>query len=547
MSGSQTVCISIVGDDDPVFDGEFTADNIAEYLRDLIEKLHRCGVSVVNIVSDNGQNFLNASFLNRSLTFGVRCVAHGLNLFTQKIIAEVPFVNEWFDWTVNQIQNQSEFAGVPKIAPTRWSSSAVSMTKAREVAHEKRILGRDKLSSFDIATSPLTTVVDCLNIVQPNSATLCDAIRALAICWDFARTWTTIPNPTARTARPLLQIFDDNLSLNMISDPFVVIAYLSGCVSFADFGESLITIIKDFIMSDAAARLVYAAMGGQNARRIFRKNQAKDPINTVRGALHRQLMSVGQGGRVKNVFSVKTAQLRLIELNRRTHAELSWLLYICLFEMKPTEASVEREFSRLKFEVPRERSSIASEHAAACLMINSASLWLRDVRSKVTVQVDVPEDTEEVDDTSDVAEELRLDDSCSSDEEAAEDEPAEAGAPENDDVDEEEGDEEEEEADAEGVMIANFLRHYVELANKCLQQEQNIGVGSRRQKQIVATQCFGESCEVHGKLIANHTVAQGKKYVCDNATCGVTMFGRCANISAMLSTNDWRCPKCENY
>ena len=286
MCGYDKVCIALVSDEDPAFDGELTADKVATFLKNIIVDLMRKRIVVINVVADNGSNFQNAIQANRSLTFGVRCLAHGFNNFTHHILLEVPSIKSKFDMLKTKVENDHLFADVPRMVATRWSSAATMFKGAIEVGRKENVFLRNELDVLESICEVLQKICACIDIVQADGANLYDGIRALALCWDVASNW--IPNARDGVA-PLLAIYETVLKNNIISEPLLFIAYLSKCVPYNMVSPKVGSIISSFVKSDTACRIVH---GQQQRKQQQQQQQQADGFANERRLLNEQFRKI---------------------------------------------------------------------------------------------------------------------------------------------------------------------------------------------------------------------------------------------------------------
>jgi hypothetical protein len=508
--GEWSVLFACDGDDDDKFKGELTGDNLTEFFNFYVDMIHATGCYCMNIVTDNGANFLKAAKQMTS-TFSINCIAHGLNLCIEKACGGIPAIKSSVELAKsyhaeNKLPSSSEFA------ETRWGSvvrlmEAVSEhqhrhTKALTLANLAKKLEINEKNCMDACAQGLKPFLIAINCVQSNTANVFVALQALAFVHSHVEKWKS-PLPKTRDEPTLLSLFGKQLCDNLLSEPMLLGCWLSGCVAFSKFHHLQENLLPGILSSGPMCELARRASG------TIKTNFLAQDLDPERYPEKAPMAALDESALRQHICDIK-----LVNVYLGCAAE------VIFWKMKVTEADAERWFSRLKWTVPRLRGNLSTERAGASIVVNSISSFLTEFNRATTVNVDADLEAAR-------AAALPVDDD---DEEYSQDEECADTEMVNDEEDEE-CDVDENRIELDPTCVATFINYWLELLdNECKLQ-------APRAKKL-AVVCAGCNKAVH-----SHSAAHGAKLVCKALNCCYVTFEHCCNLMTQVDADNYRCPK----
>lgn len=502
ICGVERVVIAIEAETTMSFEGVLAAEKLRAWMEALKQELAGGSVFVVNIVSDNGSNFVKASLGIRD-TFFVHCVAHCLNLMSKASLNDIPLLKLAVD-TIKAL-SEAHPKQVSRIVETRWSSALEAAKSALIKYTELNPAGAQRSAEqqtvVTLTTAALTTAiaalapfVEAIDMIQGAGGKVFRAIEALAMLWRHCATFriqTIARGRLGAGETSLLTHFEHHATNNALSGPIMIVMLVSGCVGFYE-KEHFINTATSYAASDAAVALI--------------KNVTKNAVVTsaqIRAELHKYQASIGP---MRAELDERLLREHLTQTVGKTLgcAWLPTLVLSCAFEMEATEADAERAFRALNLTVPDERQSIACERAGSCLLVNSVASWLKAHRRKTAHDVDAPPPSPPKPPTAE----------------------EELDAIANEEV-----------ARKRRENVSDFIEYYATLVNE------HLSSGNARALRPGGVRPDSRKCIGCDSTEAQHQAAAGSRVQCDNyASCGQWAFHRCANLR--VGATSFTCVQC---
>jgi len=329
------VCCFVLGVvPDSALDGTLTAVNVGRLLSDTVSDLRRRNVHVIAVVADNGSNF-QAEDAKVDGTAHLRCGCHVLQLCAKDLLAGDAACRA-AEEAAEELQEANSW--LPKPVVTRWNSNYYRW----EVAVSPR--GRLKLLTSAENLERVTAIERGVKILKPfaistrfleaDSATIFDQINVIQILEEC-------------------EVSDDRWQM-LLTPAIVTIAFFSPCVNRSGIPQSLVAKIRLFLGS---LRVFADGFHGPETLTSNIDNELNGflmfPPIPVQGNVTMKSLKAflkGIAGTVPRIASIVSA----------------------LCDASPSEACVERVFSKLKFSLNKNRTSTSFEHAEAQIIVNSA-------------------------------------------------------------------------------------------------------------------------------------------------------------------------------
>jgi hypothetical protein len=506
--------VAIAGDELIAEDQRLTIEALTKYIDELKEELVACGCHVLNQCADNGSNF-RGSMRNSTDCMFINCFAHGINLMIKSLFDAnattrfVPFLKAMLE-RAQAMRGEPGGDAIPVQADTRWHSAHTVIDRASGVAAKNLEAAQQRVQSTGVAVpqqvvdeaahlalaaAALKPFVVAIDVAQADDVTVFSAMQALSMlnthCETFLVPGIHNRKPTQQRTAALQFAFAEQLRTNLISEPIMVAVYYSQCIFF-EGKDRLHKRVKEIIRSIAARTLI--SKSRKYERIIEPEEIARDATR-----FHTTLSAVVH--EFTHDFLEQQLLPALAAPLKSTWAPfLGELLRVIWFLMDCSEAKVERVFSKLKITVPPRRSSIDSEAAGACLLINCFAQWSRQ---RAAAERDAAIDVD-----------------------AAARAPAAAAAAADD------GDVVAARIKAE--QFSDFLEKFALVMDESLRADADARAAAAAQR--VSTKCICMRTE------NNHDAKKSKeKRVCLNE-CGRWAFAQCVNQPIDVTT--WECFEC---
>ena len=320
-SKSHTFFIGAFCDED-IPGHSLTIANVEELLNKTLGDLRTRGVQVVAASADNAANFQGVTLCL------VRCLAHGIQLLVHEVL---PMFEEQIAFATSMLQELA----LPDPVPTRWNS-VFRMLKCLS-GKRTQVKDKEKVVANDIAVELLAPFAVATDIVQKDGATTFDSLVALQHILSAA-SFSSSFGGVLRSAilKRKQQLF---------SDVLVVVCFLSPTTKRHTLGEHVHDIVYRKICD---WRYISVPVHGNET--------VGDCIDlelqrfAVRPPLPMQAENFTRNDFLKWWCGLATGFPRLATIAT------------ALLDVTPTEASVERIFSKMKFSVGKSRTKMEARH-----------------------------------------------------------------------------------------------------------------------------------------------------------------------------------------
>ena len=321
-------------------DKRMTAANIQQTLQTVTEQLRTFNVLVIAHVADNAANMQAAS--DRVS----RCAAHCINLIYEKAFDTVPELSEALpimsDAEKELVENRKQ--KIVSCPATRWGFQYL------------RICSLIKKADLASVGNPLVTAAQKVKLETAAAILKPLFLAGMQIqCVD-----ATIFTSLAIWESLLLNVHDHVRALvlerftRMLTEVYAIAAYFGPGVDHTQTAATIEPHIKAFLV-------------GVDPRCGPEFDEFTDTIRTLRK------VTVDHDGYFRNLGTLLGPHKTLLKVVRS------------LVMSKPTEANVERVFSRLKRSVPSLRNQLSEESAEALITAASCYQYLEDCASSVAV------------------------------------------------------------------------------------------------------------------------------------------------------------------
>jgi len=350
--GFQPILVHGVPDRDIGDDARLTAENITASLQELLTKLSTYRIQIVATCGDNAANMqaaLRALSINGIIP--VRCMAHSLNLMYKAAIEDAGGL--LFEAWTAAMRVHSQNAQSPRLIETRWNYKFKWMEVVNRIVHEDcngydiSFLSSSESAKIRDAVTAFDTVCKCIDKLQSDSATFVDVIAVLS---DMNAAYATPGPRIAERARREIYAAMLQHGTKLASDTACCLAFFHPGLERSKYPSALHHRIRDFVRTTGS--------------RILNVPEV-DMVATFNAALcaapiiDDDVCKAMTSGEVANFWSLDRDTLRLSAFLTK------------IANITPTEAAVEREFSKLKLIVDDFRTRLTPENAVATVTLRS--------------------------------------------------------------------------------------------------------------------------------------------------------------------------------
>jgi hypothetical protein len=348
--------------DDEMQDARLTAENLTAALREIIEKLKEYQITIVACCGDNAANMQAACrALSVDGVIGIRCMAHSLNLIYKRAIDETE--ESLFDaWRVALLVH-SRNAKSPRLIETRWNYKYTWLQKVHDIIFTDRdgydisfltaadsAKVRDAVAVFDVICESITRL-------QADAATFLDVIVVLSnLHVAYAGSSATMNEKMRKEVYAAMVHHGTKLA----SDASMCLAFFHPGLDRSKYSPRVVEGVRNFVRLSGALLL---------------RTTPSDMVASFTGAMTEAPVSDDNLARPMTIseiiayWTLSPATLRLALMLQRLAA------------LAPTEASVEREFSKLKIIVNDLRTSLLPENAVAPVILRSCCRSRREAQT----------------------------------------------------------------------------------------------------------------------------------------------------------------------
>jgi hypothetical protein len=318
-----------------------TSDRIADVIAACVAKCADVGVPVLGLVADNAANFQAA---NRSFEglLVLRCAAHGIQLCVNDAFAEDAVAQIW-----DLAQRLREANRWPFPCITRWNSKYNLLVKIWSTkAVVTGFFDEKTLGALRLLTQALQPFAFATDIVQRDSATIFD--------WAVVFSHLTTLDSKDRFAKILRQCFLRRHD-KLVSDALLVCCFFFPAFRrHATEWKSAKTRVRQVVLEagQALAAAVFAAPPGTMASEWQRFVTSPPPIPAQETFTEREYL---------RWWSNLDSRFPHLSAFAKAVAQIS-----------PTEASCERAFSAVKFQLGKHRSNAQADLVEASVIVTSA-------------------------------------------------------------------------------------------------------------------------------------------------------------------------------
>ena len=377
IKNGQALYHTCVSDEDARVAGHFTSAAVRQVVVDVVRDLLTThGLKVVAVVADNAANLQGimgarakvrltkkdnaadaedaaalAVVESMKLPFMVRCVCHVMQL----MVKDDEFKKLWNTTFLEAVEYAN--ANNVKISPneTRWNSQYESMAKVRRDMRSRvdrssandRVAFQLAIARLEIAIALLEPFAYATRVLERDGATLWDSMRVIGSLRSHFTHDAAMDNGPRRT---VLKVINKRADMLFRSPAYVLIAFFSP-QSFVkrDAAQSMGTMLLN---ADVIQRMLAAAPEFVEPSEVARLRQC--PFEDANSA-----------DVTREAYLAHVAPLRM-------YAPSIVQLLEGLLECTPSEAAVERLFSKMNLSVNDLQALMATETVEARLRLSSA-------------------------------------------------------------------------------------------------------------------------------------------------------------------------------
>jgi hypothetical protein len=334
-------------------DGTLCTKNIVAGINRVSDLCAPHKICIGAVVSDNCANVAKAAAECGRIP--VRCMAHSLQLSIKDGLT----AGRWQQITAYLEEFRAVNPTIPGRCETRWSWLYLAIEKLLSMHSDSSLVApvRDRpwelLEKLASAQKVLAVFYNATQKLQANTANAFTTIKQISDL--ISQLSETNPALSSAYREPMRTACASRIrQFYLVEDWMSVVAYFHPAVDRASVPETLLTVVSEFI-AEFGETTVHALEGQRGAG-----------VRDVTGDFNDSLVNPP----VKSVDEEHNVTSYILYWTKTRLPRLTAFLRV-LVALPPTEAEVERAFSKLKRMVPRLRANLAPERVEGALILMS--------------------------------------------------------------------------------------------------------------------------------------------------------------------------------